>query len=102
MGTSRTVTNGYAPAVAPATGTGRAVTNGYAPAVAPAAGTGRPRRAVGNGAFGSRTRKGFQRRFWASVRTDRRICSISANWVWVAVSGGASWITGSPRSSARQ
>ena len=38
----------------------------------------------------------------ASVSTERRICSISSNSAWPAVSGGASWMTGSPRSSARQ
>src|SRR5207245_10891299 len=38
----------------------------------------------------------------ACVSTLRRICSISSKCSWVQVSGGASWITGSPRSSARQ
>src|SRR5258707_219797 len=38
----------------------------------------------------------------ASVSTLRRICSISSKCSWVQVSGGESWITGSPRSSARQ
>ena len=38
----------------------------------------------------------------ASVSTLRRICSISSKCSWVQVSGGASWMTGSPRSSARQ
>ena len=34
--------------------------------------------------------------------TTRRICSISSKWDWSQISGGASWTTGSPRSSARQ
>ena len=34
--------------------------------------------------------------------TSRRICSISSKCSWVHTSGGASWTTGSPRSSARQ
>src|ERR1019366_9747184 len=38
----------------------------------------------------------------ASVSTLRRICSISSKCSWVHVSGGESWMTGSPRSSARQ
>ena len=38
----------------------------------------------------------------ASVRTGRRIDSISANSSGPAISGGASWMTGSPRSSTRQ
>ena len=38
----------------------------------------------------------------ASVSTERRICSISSKWAWPQISGGASWTTGSPRSSARQ
>jgi hypothetical protein len=40
--------------------------------------------------------------FRPSVSTERRICSIWPNSGWPIVSGGASWITGSPRSSARQ
>ncbi len=43
-----------------------------------------------------------QRWLWASVRTLRRICSISSKWLWSAMIGGESWMTGSPRSSARQ
>ena len=38
----------------------------------------------------------------ALSRTVRRICSISSNCAWSQISGGASWTTGSPRSSARQ
>ena len=38
----------------------------------------------------------------ASERTSRRIASISSNCSVSAISGGESWITGSPRSSARQ
>jgi hypothetical protein len=38
----------------------------------------------------------------ASARTARRICSISSNSDCPQISGGASWTTGSPRSSARQ
>ena len=38
----------------------------------------------------------------ASSRTGRRTASISSNCSGPAISGGASWITGSPRSSARQ
>ena len=38
----------------------------------------------------------------ASVSTLRRICSISSKCAWSQISGGASWTTGSPRSSARQ
>ena len=41
-------------------------------------------------------------RVHASVRTPRRIPSISSNSGLPIVSGGASWMTGSPRSSARQ
>src|SRR5882724_3719055 len=41
-------------------------------------------------------------RFQASVRVTRRICSISSKCSWVQMSGGESWMTGSPRSSARQ
>ena len=40
--------------------------------------------------------------FSASVRTARSRCSMSSNSGWPMISGGASWITGSPRSSARQ
>lgn len=43
-----------------------------------------------------------QSRAQASVRTPRRICSISSNSLGPTVSGGASCTTGSPRSSARQ
>ena len=43
-----------------------------------------------------------QSRDHASVSTERRICSISSNCDWPQISGGASWMTGSPRSSARQ
>lgn len=43
-----------------------------------------------------------QRTDCARVSTSRRICSISRNSEGPTVSGGASWITGSPRSSARQ
>ncbi len=43
-----------------------------------------------------------QMRFDASASTPRSFCSISANSAGPMVSGGASWITGSPRSSARQ
>jgi hypothetical protein len=42
------------------------------------------------------------RRDHASVSTARRICSISSKCSCVQVSGGESWITGSPRSSVRQ
>lgn len=38
----------------------------------------------------------------ASVSTVRRMPSISSNVDWSEISGGASWMTGSPRSSARQ
>ena len=38
----------------------------------------------------------------ASVSTERRICSISSKCDCSQISGGASWMTGSPRSSARQ
>ena len=38
----------------------------------------------------------------ASVRTVRRICSISSKCDWSQIRGGESWMTGSPRSSARQ
>ena len=38
----------------------------------------------------------------ALVSTARRICSISSKCSWSQISGGASWTTGSPRSSARQ
>ena len=41
-------------------------------------------------------------RVHASVSTARRICSISSKCDWSQMSGGASWMTGSPRSSARQ
>ena len=34
--------------------------------------------------------------------TTRRICSISSKCSWSQISGGDSWMTGSPRSSARQ
>ena len=34
--------------------------------------------------------------------TTRRICSISSKCSWSQISGGESWMTGSPRSSARQ
>ena len=34
--------------------------------------------------------------------TTRRICSISSKCSWSQISGGESWTTGSPRSSARQ
>jgi hypothetical protein len=44
----------------------------------------------------------FYSRAQASVSTLRRICSISSNSAWPQISGGASWMTGSPRSSARQ
>jgi hypothetical protein len=43
-----------------------------------------------------------QIRAHASVSTARRICSISLKCSWPQISGGDSWITGSPRSSARQ
>lgn len=43
-----------------------------------------------------------QRMDHASVSTDRRMPSISSNSGWPMISGGANWITGSPRSSARQ
>ena len=43
-----------------------------------------------------------QRSDQALSRTARRICSISSKCCWSQMSGGASWITGSPRSSARQ
>ena len=43
-----------------------------------------------------------QRIFQASVRTERRMPSISSNSFWPEMSGGASCTTGSPRSSARQ
>lgn len=43
-----------------------------------------------------------QRMLQASVRTLRRMPSISSNSFWPHVSAGASWTTGSPRSSARQ
>ena len=41
---------------------------------------------------------------WSSapVSTERSRCSMSSNSGWPMVSGGASWTTGSPRSSARQ
>ena len=38
----------------------------------------------------------------ASVSTERSICSISSNCCWSQINGGATWTTGSPRSSARQ
>ncbi len=38
----------------------------------------------------------------ALSRTTRRICSISSKWDWSQIRGGESWMTGSPRSSARQ
>ena len=38
----------------------------------------------------------------ASSSTGRRIASISANCSGPAIRGGESWMTGSPRSSARQ
>ena len=40
--------------------------------------------------------------FCASLRTLRKICSISSKWLWSTMIGGDSWMTGSPRSSARQ
>ena len=43
-----------------------------------------------------------QSRVAALSRTTRRICSISSKCVWSQISGGDSWMTGSPRSSARQ
>ena len=43
-----------------------------------------------------------QRSVAALSRTTRRICSISSKCVWSQISGGDSWMTGSPRSSARQ
>ena len=43
-----------------------------------------------------------QSRVHASVSTLRRICSISSKCDWSQISGGESWMTGSPRSSARQ
>ena len=43
-----------------------------------------------------------QRWLGASVSTERSRCSMSSNSAWPIVSGGASWTTGSPRSSARQ
>jgi hypothetical protein len=46
--------------------------------------------------------RGTQSRAQASVSTERRICSISSKCDWSQISGGESWITGSPRSSARQ
>ena len=41
---------------------------------------------------------------WPRPRSStwRRICSISSNSAWPQISGGATWTTGSPRSSARQ
>ena len=47
-------------------------------------------------------RERAQIRAQASVRTCGRICSISSNSAWPQISGGATWTTGSPRSSARQ
>ena len=38
----------------------------------------------------------------ASSRTGRSTARISSNCSGPAISGGASWMTGSPRSSARQ
>ena len=49
-----------------------------------------------------RTRAPSYRWFSASVSTERRMRSISSKCDWSATSGGASWTTGSPRSSARQ
>ena len=46
--------------------------------------------------------RGTQSRAQASVSTERRICSISSKCDWSQIRGGDSWITGSPRSSARQ
>ena len=43
-----------------------------------------------------------QMRVQASVRTARRMRSISSNCSGPQMSGGASWTTGSPRSSHRQ
>ncbi len=43
-----------------------------------------------------------QRSVQAFSRTTRRIDSISSKCSWSQTSGGASWMTGSPRSSARQ
>ena len=40
---------------------------------------------------------------WEQVAsTARSFCSISSKCVWSQINGGESWITGSPRSSARQ
>src|SRR5207237_5157765 len=44
----------------------------------------------------------FTTRSQASVRTSRRIAPTSSTCSVSAISGGESWITGSPRSSARQ
>lgn len=43
-----------------------------------------------------------QSSFQASVSEARRLDSISSKCDWLQISGGASWMTGSPRSSARQ
>ena len=38
----------------------------------------------------------------APSNTERSLAAMSSNSVWPMMSGGASWMTGSPRSSARQ
>src|SRR5207253_8646182 len=43
-----------------------------------------------------------QSRSVARDSTSRSFCSISSKCCWSQISGGASWTTGSPRSSARQ
>ena len=67
--------------------------------------TAAPRRGVTT-ARGHRRRRadadGRQSSVAAFVSTSRRICSISSKCSWSQISGGASWTTGSPRSSARQ
>src|ERR1700683_3678939 len=60
---------------------------------------------LGNGYFidperGRLTRSG-QTLLQASVRTERRICSISSKCSWVQISGGARWVAGAPRADPR-
>ena len=52
--------------------------------------------------LGPRTGQRAQSLVQASSSTERRICSISSKCSWSQISGGESWMTGSPRSSARQ
>src|SRR4029079_10610840 len=67
----------------------------------------RPRRSQGDAVLvvldlGGDSDDHLLRRSQASSSTGRRTPTISSNCSVSAISGGESWITGSPRSSARQ